>query len=144
MRSRAAFVSFLVVAMACAALATPSQRVYRIDYATVKIEDRRLVILADGAVRTGGWVNPVLRLREVSAPEASTMEVEFLATPPLAKHAVAHATLPVKARLVTPLPRYGTIQVKVVSETNSVTVPITRNRQAASATTRLRPVRFAQ
>jgi len=42
MRSRAAFVSFLVVAMACAALATPSQRVYRIDYATVKIEDRRL------------------------------------------------------------------------------------------------------
>ena len=128
MRSRAAFVSFFVVAMAGVALAAPSQRVYRIDHATVKIEDRRLVILADGAVRTGGWANPVLRLREGSAPEATTLEVEFMATPPAAKHAVAHATLPVKARLVTTLPHYGTTQVKVESETNSMMVPIIRNR----------------
>lgn len=124
MRGRVALVAFLTVMMAGAAVAAPGTRVYRIDHATVKIEKHRLVISADGAVRTGGWAKPRLRLRDVAAPEADTMEVDFLATPPPTKHAVAQSILPVKATLKTGLPHYGTVQVKVVSETNSVIVPI--------------------
>jgi len=124
MRTRAAFVSFLIVTAASVALAAPATRVYRIDHASVKIENRKLVISAAGAVRTGGWMKPHLRVHEASAPETSTMQVEFVATPPHAKHAVAHATLPVRAKIATALPHYGVSQVKVVSETNSVTVAI--------------------
>ncbi|MGA7712368.1 MAG: hypothetical protein WCA81_10735 [Rhizomicrobium sp.] len=125
MRTRAAFVAFFAVVVASAAAAAPSQRIFRIDHAKVKIEDRRLVITADGAVRTGGWQKPRLRMHEVAAPETNTLEVEFLATPPQTTHAVAQAILPVKATLKTGLPHYGAVQVKIVSETNSMTVPIT-------------------
>ena len=125
MHGRATFVAFLTVIMTGAAVAAPVKLVYRIDHATAKIEKGRLVISADGAVRTGGWKKPCLRLREVTVPEANTLEVEFLATPPRAKHAVAQAIMPVKATFKTGLPHYGAIQVKVESETNSVTVPIT-------------------
>jgi hypothetical protein len=126
MRTRAAFVAFFVVVAASVAVAAPSQRIFRIDHAKVKIEDRRLVIFADGAVRTGGWLKPRLRMHEVAAPETNTIEVEFLATPPQTTHTVAQAILPVKATLKTGLPPYGTVQVRIVSETNSLIVPIGR------------------
>ena len=126
MRTRAAFVAFFVAVAASAAVAAPSQRIFRIDHAKVKIENRRLVIFADGAVRTGGWQKPRLRMHEVAAPETNTLEVEFLATPPQTTQSVAQAILPVKAELKTGLPPYGTVQVKIVSETNSMIVPIVR------------------
>ncbi len=97
MRTRAAFVAFFVAVAASAAVAAPSQRIFRIDHAKVKIENRRLVIFADGAVRTGGWQKPRLRMHEVAAPETNTLEVEFLATPPQTTQSVAQAILPVKA-----------------------------------------------
>ena len=126
MRARAAFVFFLVALTTGVAVAAPAKLVYRIDRAAAMIEHNRLVITARGAVSTGGWANPLLRLREASAREAATLEVEFVATPPRHRAAVAQAILPVSARLAARRPRQGVVQVKVVSQTNSVMVPIAR------------------
>ncbi len=126
MRLRAAFVFFLIALVTGVAAAAPAKLVYRIDRATATIAKNRLVVVARGAVSTGGWVKPLLRLRGASAGEASTLEVEFVATPPRPRAPVAHAILPVSARIAAPLPRYGVVQVKIVSQTNSVIIPITR------------------
>jgi len=148
MRARAAFVFILIALATGVAVAAPAKLVYRIDRATATISHDRLVIAARGAVSTGGWVKPLLRLHEASAAEAPTLAVEFVATPPRHRAAVAQAILPVSARLAARLPRYGVVKVKVISQTNSVTVPITRlsgrngRPYAASATTR--PARLAR
>jgi hypothetical protein len=150
MRARAAFVFLLVALATGVAVAAPAKLVYRIDRATAIIAHNRLVISARGAVSTGGWMRPLLRLREASGGEAATLELELVATPPRHRAAVAHAILPVSARLAARLPHTGVVQVKVVSQTNSVTVPITRlsgrssRFYAASATTRFRPVFLAR
>ena len=126
MRARAAFV-FLMVALATGvAVAAPAKLVYRIDRATAMVAHNRLIITARGAVSTGGWMKPQLRVHEASAAEAATLEVEFVATPPRHRAAVAHAILPVGARLAARLPHYGVMQVKVVSQTNSVMVPVSQ------------------
>jgi hypothetical protein len=143
MRLRAAFVLLLIAMATGVAVAAPAKLVYRIDCATATVVRNRLVISARGAVSTGGWLKPLLRLREASAGEAAALEVEFVATPPRHRAAVAHAILPVSARLAAPLPHTGVVRVKIVSQTNSVMVPITRLNSrsgrpyAASATTRL-------
>ncbi|HEY0282738.1 MAG TPA: hypothetical protein VGC27_08950 [Rhizomicrobium sp.] len=126
MRAGAAFVFFLVALTTGIAAAAPAKLVYRIDRATATIAHNRFVIVARGAVSTGGWEKPLLRLQKTSVSEASTLEVEFVATPPHPRAAVAHAILPVSARLAAPLPRTGVVQVKIVSQTNSVIVPVTR------------------
>ena len=142
MRGRAAFIAFLIVLAAGAAGAAPTRPVYRIDSATAWVVHRQLVVTAWGAVRTGGWTAPQLRLRGGYAPEAGTLDVDLVATPPHRGHAVAQATLPVEATLTTRLPRTGVVRVKIVSETNSVIAAI--KPYAASATTLLRPVRLAR
>jgi len=126
MRARAAFVLILIALATGVAVAAPAQLVYRIDRATATIQHNRVVIAARGAVSTGGWANPLLRLREASALEASTLEVEFVATPPRRRAAVAQAILPVSANLAARLPRSGIVQVKIVSQTNVVTIPVTQ------------------
>jgi hypothetical protein len=126
MRARAAFVFILIALATGACAAAPAKLVYRIDHVTAAIEHNRLVIIARGAVSTGGWMKPLLRLHETSVPEASTLEVEFVATPPRHRTAVAQAILPVSARLAAHWPHYGVVQVKVVSQTNVVMVPVTR------------------
>ena len=148
MRARAAFALILIALASGVAVAAPATLVYRIDRATATVAHNRLVVSARGAVSTGGWQKPLLRLRETSSGETTTLEAEFVATPPRYRATVAHAILPVSARLAAPLPRYGVVQVKIVSQTNSVTVPITRlsgrndRPYAASATTR--PARLAR
>ena len=124
MRARLAFVFLLIALATDVAAAAPAKLVYRIDRATATVAHNRLVITARGAVSTGGWTNPKLRLHEVSGPEVSVLEVEFVATPPRRRAAVVHAILPVGARLAARLPHYGAVQVKVVSQTNSVMVPV--------------------
>ena len=126
MRARAAFVLILIALATGVAVAAPAKLVYRIDRATATIAQSRLVISARGAVSTGGWMKPLLRLREAFGGEAATLEVEFVATPPRHRAAVAQAILPVSARLAARLPRYGVIQVKIVSQTNVVTIPVTQ------------------
>jgi hypothetical protein len=126
MHARAAFVFFLIVLTTGVAVAAPATLVYRIDRATATIQHNRLVIAATGAVSTGGWANPLLRRHQASGPEASTLKVEFVATPPRHRAAVAQVILPVSARLAARLPHSGVVQVKIVSQTNVVTIPVTQ------------------
>jgi hypothetical protein len=141
MRWRAALLGVLIAFSAQGAFAA-SKLIYRIDSAAASVQHGILVVTASGAVQSGGWTNPLLILRRV--PEADTLEVDFSATPPRSKRTVIQATLPVKATVKTALPHDGAVQVKLNSQTNSVTVPIVLPRHAASATTLLRPVRFAR
>jgi hypothetical protein len=141
MRWRMAFACVAIVLTAQGALAA-SKLIYRIDSATAYVEHGKLVVTASGAVKSGGWTRPVLRLH---APlEADTLVLDFSATPPRSKRVVVQAILPITVTLKAAPPHDGTVQVKLVSETNSVIVPITFARHAASATTLLRPVRFAR
>ncbi|MDE2135063.1 MAG: hypothetical protein KGJ49_10750 [Alphaproteobacteria bacterium] len=123
---RAAFALILAALAAGVSVAAPAKLVYRIDQATARIEHHRLVITATGAVSTGGWANPRLRLHDASAPEASTLAVDFLATPPHRGATVAQVIVPVNARVAARLPHYGVVQVKIASQTNNVIVPIAR------------------
>ena len=123
MRAGAVLICFLLLLTEGAA-ASP-KLVFRIDHATATISHRHLVITARGAVRSGGWVKPTLRVLEASAPEAKTIEVNFVARPPQRSAAVVQAIVPVSAKIMTGLPRYGAVEVRIVSESNSLTVPIT-------------------
>lgn len=107
-----------------AASAAPAKLVYRVDEATAEISGRHLVIIAKGAARTGGWTKPKLVVLEHSAPEAHEMLVDFVATPPADGAAVAQSIVPLQIKLKTRLPRYAVTEVKVVSETNTVTAQI--------------------
>jgi hypothetical protein len=122
MRVGAVILCFLI--SFAAAAAAPSVRVYRVDEATAKISGHQLVIVAKGAVRTGGWEKPKLVVHEPSASEAHQMSVEFVATPPRNGKAVAQSIVPVSVTLKTRLPRYAVTDVKIVSETNTVTARI--------------------
>lgn len=122
---------FIVAAMAlalAAATATaapaPAKLIYKVDAVTVKISGKNMLVTAKGAVNSGGWTSPHLRLRETHVAESDTAIVEFLATPPPAGEVVIQALIPVTAMATFPLPRYGTVQVQVVAESNSVTAPI--------------------
>lgn len=122
---------FLVVAMtlalaAATATAAPvtTKRIYKVDAVSVKISGKSLLVTATGAVNSGGWTSPQLRLREPHAPESDTAVVDFLAKPPQPTEVVIQALIPVSATARLPLQPYGTVQVQVVAETNSVTAPI--------------------
>jgi|HubBroStandDraft_5_1064220.scaffolds.fasta_scaffold21143_4 hypothetical protein len=120
---------FVVVAAVLAAapsLAGDVRPIFRVDDAKATIVNRRLVISASGAVRSGGWDRPRLWVRQPAVPEASTLEVEFVARPPGQRAAVVQALLPVAALKRARLPNYGTIRVKIIAETNSLIVPISR------------------
>jgi len=119
----ASLIVALAAATATAASAAP-QLVVKVDKVTAAIIRNHLVISATGGVRSGGWTMPRLHLKEFHIPESDTEIVEFLATPPAAGAVVIQALLPVTATAVFPLPRYATVQVKVVAEANSITVPI--------------------
>ena len=135
MRAGAVFICFLLLLAGTADAAVPPKLVFRVDRATATISHRHLVITAGGAVCSGGWGNPTLRVL-AAAPEAKTIEVEFMARPPRHRAAVVQAILPVSAKLKTGLPRYGAVEVKIVSENNSVTVPITVQDNARTEVSR--------
>jgi hypothetical protein len=113
----------LAAATATAATAAP-QFVFKVDKVTAAIVHNHLVVSATGAVKSGGWTLPRLHLKEFRIPESDTEVVEFLATPPPTGAVVIQALLPVTTTAVFPLPRYATVQVKVVAESNSVSAPI--------------------
>ena len=112
----------LAAATATASVAAP-QLVMRVDSVTAKVVNHRLVVQAKGAVNTGGWTRPRLHLVPHVA-EAPDEVIEFQASPPLDNAVVIQALLPIETTAVFPLPRYGTVRVKVTSESNSVTAPI--------------------
>jgi hypothetical protein len=126
---RSLLLTFVVAAaalMAAPSIAATAQPIFRVDEARAVIVNRHLVISANGAVKSGGWGTPQLWVRPPAAPEADTLEVEFVARPPGPRAAVVQALLPVAALKRAHLPNYGTVRVKIIAETNSVTVPITR------------------
>jgi hypothetical protein len=127
MRARSAIL-FLVAAISLAApaIAGDAKLIYRIDSATAKIEKHYLVISAQGAVKSGGWNSPRLRLKEITLPETTTLQMIFVAIPPARKESVVQALLPVTASKIAHLPHYGAKQITIVAEKNSITVPITR------------------
>lgn len=128
MRHKAFFPSILAASILFApqAPAAAVKLVYRVDNAMAEIINGHLVILANGAVKSGGWDRAQLRVLEPSAPETKVLEVEFVARPPGPGEAVVQETLPIAARKVARLPSYATVQVKIIAETNSVIVPINR------------------
>ena len=112
----------LAAATATASVAAP-QLIVRVDSVTAKIIKGRLVVQAKGAVNTGGWTRPRLHLTPHVA-EAPDEVIEFQASPPLDNAVVIQALLPIETTAVFPLPRYGTVRVKVTSQSNAVTAPI--------------------
>ncbi len=119
----AAAVFALVAATATAAHAAP-QPVYRIDTVAAKILNGHLVVTARGAVASGGWTHPRLHLETTHVPESPEESIEFQATPPTQDAVVIQALLPITTTAVFPLPHYGTVRVKVTSQTNTVSAPI--------------------
>ena len=99
--------------------------IHKVDSVTALVTERKLTISATGAVASGGWKAPYLRVKAQRGAEAHTLVVRFLATPPAKGTAVIQGFLPVAASLTLSLPRYATTDVKVVAQTNAVTVPIT-------------------
>jgi len=124
MLGRALFVLLLFAVAVPFASASPAKLVYRIDHATARIEHNRLVIAASGAVSTGGWQKPRLRVHEVPTVDGETLDVEFVATPPRHRAAVVQAILPVRAQLDARWPHGVVVEVKILSQTNALTVPV--------------------
>ena len=115
--------SALAAATATDAAAAP-QLIYKVDHVTAATVGRHMVVTATGAVRSGGWTAPRLHVKEFRIPESDTEVIEFLATPPAPDSVVIQALLPISVTAKLSLPRYGTVQIKVVTESNSVTAPI--------------------
>ena len=132
----------VLVAVAAQDAFAASELVYRIDSASVAATRGRLVVSANGAVKSGGWTKPMLRIRRGTAP-ADTLMVEFVATPPRSMRAVVQVILPISASLTTAL-RPRTLQVKLISRSNSVTVPIVAKPHAAATAVPPRSTRVAR
>lgn len=113
----------LAAATATAAPAIP-KHIYKVDAVTVKVSGQSLLVTATGAVSSGGWTSPQLRMREPHIAEQNTAVIDFLAKQPLPGEVVIQALVPVSATATFPLPPYGTVRVQVRAETNSVTAPI--------------------
>lgn len=95
-----------------------------LDVRVMESHPEQLHLEARGRVRTGGWQNPTLRATGDGANAASDVLVfEFAAEPPPADAMTTQMVTPVTASItVAKPPRIQS--VRVVSETNSVTVPI--------------------
>lgn len=123
---RLIFASALLALAAATATqaAAASQLVYRVDAVTAKTVNNHLVVTARGAVSSGGWTRPKLHLNPAHVAESPEEAIEFQASPPLGNSVVIQALLPISMTAVFPLPHYGTVRVKVLSQTNAVTAPI--------------------
>jgi hypothetical protein len=113
----------LALAAATATVAAPKP-IYQVDSVSAKTVGRNLIVTASGAVNSGGWTSPHLRLSESHKPESDTEVFEFVASPPPPGTVVVQTLLPVTASATLALPTYGVVQVKVIAESNSVTTPI--------------------
>ena len=129
-RNTLAVAALLVAGISSSATSGDAARpIYKIDSVTASPEGpHKLVIDVKGAVRTGGWDNPHLRVKEVkeTATPQPQMIVVFVAIPPAPKSMVVQAILPVQATVTVPMPKQPIKIVKVAGETNSVTAKIAR------------------
>ena len=121
MRKSFAVAAAVLMLSAGAALAKP-RRVYKVSDVTAKLSGNQMTVDAKGSVRTGGWTAP--KLVRISKT-ASTLTFSFVATPPTG--IVTQMITPIAATVTTGplLPPFPT-KVKVVAETNSKTVKVTK------------------
>src|SRR5579871_1946790 len=118
----------IVLALCAPPLHAASKRfhdIFRVDRVSASIVQNRLVVEASGAVSSGGWSHPRLRAKP-SAPEAAILTLDFITDPPSSKRVVIQELLPVSATIRLPLPKYGTVAVSVVSQSNTITTEIRR------------------
>jgi len=115
----------LALASSTQTLARPArtQLVYRVDSVSAAIVNGKLVVDVSGAVNSGGWHKPRLRVKP-SAPEARVLEMDFIATPPSSKHVFIQELMPVHVQIKLPLPKYGTVAVSAAAQTNSIAAEI--------------------
>ncbi|MGN6514988.1 MAG: hypothetical protein ACTHLR_04005 [Rhizomicrobium sp.] len=118
--------SFTIADAGFAAAAT-QKLIYKVDSVAASIHGRKLTIIAAGAVSSGGWTKAKLRLKGRHKPEESTLEYEFVATPPAPNAAVIQALVPVGITFVTRLPPYGVTAIKIDAETDSASADISTN-----------------
>ena len=123
-RLMVAFALFALAAVTATVASAASQLIYRVDSVTAKTVKGRLVVTASGAVTSGGWTRPRLHMDPVHIPESADEVIQFLASPPLGNSVVIQALLPITTTAVFPLPHYGTVRIKVTSQTNAITAPI--------------------
>jgi hypothetical protein len=122
--------AFLMLALFASAAAQakhlPPRQVYSVEKAAAFIRGSTLIVTAEGKAQGAVWQRPYLRLKGDWKPEDTTLNVEFVATPPLPDTRMMNVLQPLSATLRTSLPHYGIKQVNVMTENNSLTVPITR------------------
>jgi hypothetical protein len=129
-RNALALAALLVAGISTSATsgADTAKPIYKVDSVTVSVKPNApnsLVIEAKGAVRTGGWEKPKLRVKEVVTNQ-SEMVIVFVAIPPSPKSMVVQSVLPVEATVTVPMPKKPIATVKVATETNSVTAHVAR------------------
>ncbi len=99
----------------------PVQQVLKVDEVSAKFEKGILTITASGAVATGGWNTPSLRIKE---NRRDVMVLDFVAQPPATDALVIQAIVPVRARLATGSPGPRITSVRVDSQSNSLSTTI--------------------
>jgi hypothetical protein len=113
-------VCFPVWGAALANAGPVEKRVYKVDSVIASVKGRVLTIQAKGAVESGGWNKPRLRVMRASPSEPRAVVVEFLAVPPSPGRMVIQALVPIQAVVHIPArPRIGS--VRAVAEANEVT-----------------------
>ena len=113
----------LAITMLSAGMASAkSRRVYDVNAVTAKLNGNRITVNAQGNVRTGGWTGAKL-VR--TGKTSTTLTFSFVATPPTGM--VTQMITPIAATTITGplLPPFPT-KVKVVAETNSKSVKVTK------------------
>ena len=117
---RAAILLSALLLAAPAEAAVAEKLVYKIDSVIATVAHSHLLIEVKGAVPSGGWKTPKLKLMH---GDAHTVVVELVARPPAAGAAVIRGLLPVSASITAPM-RPGVVSVRVVSDANEMTTQI--------------------
>ena len=99
--------------------------IYRVDRVSASVENDRVLVVASGAVNSGGWSHARLHMKP-SVSEADVLEMDFVADPPSTRRVVIEEVLPVSATLRLPLPKRALVAVSVTSQTNTITTEIRR------------------
>jgi hypothetical protein len=113
---------FVFLAILAATPAAAESLIYRVDSATAVISEKRMIVTARGAVKTGGWEHPRLIVKKSRG--RGDIEIDFVADPPESSATVIQALMPVRVRLVTRLPKSDIAAVRVNASSNTVTAQI--------------------
>jgi hypothetical protein len=103
------------------------QMVYTVDDVNIVLLKKlpaAIVVKARGTTRTAGWDNAELRPLQTLAPEMGIRSFTFVATGPRIDELPAQVITPIEATLtIDPLPD-DVKQIKVMAETNEMTVDV--------------------